>query len=65
MKCRDCGIEVTYNDEGMWPWLGVDGSDTCPLHEGEVYNCHFVTREEADAAFVEHRTRTGQVARHR
>ena len=62
--CIDCGLDVTYNDEGFWPWRGIDGSDTCTAARSPLFNCHRTTRNDAEDIFAAFTVRTKRRARH-
>jgi hypothetical protein len=67
--CGDCGLDVTYNDPGYWPWRGIDGNDMCRSQRtdtgNEVRFPHRVSNAEAQEIFAAYEARTGRKASHR
>ncbi len=61
--CRDCGLDVTYNDHGFWPWRAIDGSDTCREKQKAPWG-HRVPRDEAELIYAEFQAQTGRLALH-
>jgi hypothetical protein len=69
VTCGDCGLDVVYNQEGYWPWRGIDGNDMCHTQKtetgAEVRWPHRVSQQDAEAVFDAYEKRTGQKAKHR
>lgn len=63
--CIDCGLDITYQDTGYFPWRAIDGTEMCAGHvQGNVRWPHQATPHAALEIFAAFQQRTGTPAAH-